>query len=177
MAYIGCLGRIYFDSLLWLSSIFGEKWIRNLLRNIGVNVSLYITRCSNTESLYDKSAWAELTRGFVSLYITRSSNTKSLYSKSVCEELTWKICFLIYHAVIEHRVGTREDISCWHWWLFWSENNHLWPSFYCIFVVFSFGDYSWSSGHLPHLFHLFIFEEEKDDSHLERVSELSAFLG
>ena len=48
----------------------------------------FITRSSNTESLYGKSVCAELIRGFVSLYITRSSNTKSLYGKSVCEELT-----------------------------------------------------------------------------------------
>ena len=54
---------------------------------------------------------AELTGGFVSLYITRSSNTKSRYGKSACENLTWKICYLIYHAVIEHGAGTREDIA------------------------------------------------------------------
>ena len=74
-------------------------------------VSLYITRSSNTEFLYGKSVCAELTGWFVSLYITRSSNTKSRYGKSVCEKLTWKICYLIYHAVIEHRAGTREDIA------------------------------------------------------------------
>ena len=74
-------------------------------------VFLYITRSSTTEFLYDKSACAELTGGFVSFYITRSSNTKSRYGKSVCEKLTWKICYLIYHAVIEHRAGTREDIA------------------------------------------------------------------
>ena len=74
-------------------------------------VSLYITRSSTTEFLYGKSACAELTGGFVSFYITRSSNTKSRYGKSVCEKLTWKICYLIYHAVIEHRAGTREDIA------------------------------------------------------------------
>ena len=27
------------------------------------------------------------------------------------KKLTWKICYLIYHAVIEHRAGTREDIA------------------------------------------------------------------
>ena len=122
-------------------------------------VSLYIMRCSNMGSLYGKSMCAELTRGFVSLYITRSSNTKSRYGKSMCEKLTWKICYLICHAVIEHRAGTREDISCWHWWLLWSENNHLWQSFYCIFIIFPFGGYSWSSGHLPHLYYLIIWRE------------------
>ena len=44
-------------------------------------------------------------------WIYLSSNTKSRYGKSVCEKLTWKICYLIYHAVIEHRAGTREDIA------------------------------------------------------------------
>ena len=83
----------------------------NLLRNIGINVSLYITRCSNTESLYGKSVCAEPTEGFVSFYITRSSNTESRLGKLVCKELTWKICYLIYHGVIEHRAGMREDIS------------------------------------------------------------------
>ena len=152
MTNIGCLGCIYSDSLWYFSSIFEEKWIRNLLRNIGDNVSLYNTRCLNTE-------FAELTERFVSLYITRSSNTESLFGKFMCEELTWKICYLIYHAVIEHRAGTCEDISCWHWWLFWSENNHLWPSFYCFFIAFPFGEYCWSSGHLPYLY-LVIFEEK-----------------
>ena len=74
-------------------------------------VSLYITRSSNTEFLYGKSACAELTGGFVSFYITRSLNTNSRYGKSVYEKLSWKICYLIYHAVIEHRAGTREDIA------------------------------------------------------------------
>ena len=160
MTNIGCLRRIYSDSILWFPSIFGEKWIKNLLRNIGVNVSLYITRCSNTESLYRKSACAELTGGFVSFYITRNSNTESQYGKSVCKELTWKICFLIYHAVIKHRAGTRDDISCWHWRLCWSENNHLWPSFYCLFIAFPFGDNSWSSGHLPRIYHLIIWSKK-----------------
>ena len=90
----------------------GRKINLELLRNISDNVPLYITRCSNTKSLYGKSVCEELTEGFVSLHITRNSNTKTLYGKSVCEELTWKICYLIYHAVIEHIVGTREDISC-----------------------------------------------------------------
>ena len=71
----------------------------------------FITRCSDTESLFGKSACAELTEGSVSFYITRSSNTESLYGKFVCKELTWKICYLIYHAVIEQRAGTRDDIS------------------------------------------------------------------
>ena len=75
-------------------------------------VSFFIHAEFEHESLYGKSVYGELTRGFVSLYITRSSNTKSLYGKSVCEELTCKICFLIYYAVIEHRVGTREDVRC-----------------------------------------------------------------
>ena len=111
MTNMSCLGRIYSDSILWFSSIFGVKWIRNLLRNIVANASFYITRCSDTESLFGKSACAELTEGSVSFYITRSSNTESLYGKFVCKELTWKICYLIYHAVIEHRAGTREDIA------------------------------------------------------------------
>ena len=138
-------------------------------------VSVYIMPCLNTESLYGKSVCTELTRGFVSFYIMRSSNTKSLYGKIMYAELTWKICFLIHHAVIKYKAGTRQDISCWHQWLFWSENNHLWPSFYCIFIVFPFDDYSWSSCHLPHLFYL-IIRKEKHESHLESVSELSAFL-
>ena len=113
MTNMSCLGRIYSDLLLWFSSIFGIKWIRNLLRNIVANASFFITRCSDTESLFGKSACAELTGGSVSFYITRSSNTESLYGKFVCKELTWKICYLIYHAVIEQRAGTRDDISCW----------------------------------------------------------------
>ena len=164
MTSVGCLGRINFDSLWWFSSIFEVKWIWNLLRNIRDIVSFYNTRCSNTESLYGKFVCTELTGGFVSLYITRSSNTKSLYDKSVCEELTWKICFLIYHAVIEHRAGMREDISCWHGWLFWYQNNHLSPSFYCLFNVFPFGDHSWSSGHLPHIYHLIILKQNSRES-------------
>ena len=129
MTNIGCLGRINSDSLWWFSSIFEVKWIWNLLSYI---------------------------RDFVSFYITWCSNTESIYGKSVCAELTWKICFLIYHAMIEHRAWTREDIRCWHGWLFWSENNYLWPSFYCMINDFPFGDHSWSSGHFSHLFYLII---------------------
>ena len=96
------------------------------------------------------------------------------------------ICFLIYHAEFEHEVsiwqvrGWKADLEdllpyisrgdrtqswnawryCWwHWWLCWSENNHLWPSYYCIFIVFSFGDNSWSSGHLSYLYYLIIWRE------------------
>ena len=47
-------------------------------------------------------------------FISRGVRTrKSQYGKFVCEVLTWKICYLIYHAVIEQRAGTRDDISCW----------------------------------------------------------------
>ena len=82
MTNMSCLGRIYSDLILWFSSIFGVKWIRNLLRNFVVNASFYITRCSDTESLFGKSACAELTEGTVSFYITRSLSMASSCVKS-----------------------------------------------------------------------------------------------
>ena len=44
--------------------------------------------------------------------ISHGVRTRSLDMASPCvKKLTWKICYLIYHAVIEHRAGTREDIA------------------------------------------------------------------
>ena len=114
-----------------------------------------------------------------------------------------RICFLIYHAEFEHEVSIwqvrvwkadLEDLlpyisrgdrtqswnalryCWWHWWLCWSENNHLWPSYYCIFIVFPFGDYSCSSGSSSPSILFDHSEEKRHKSHLERASELSAFV-
>ena len=73
------------------------------------------------------------------LLYSHGVRTQSLCIASSCVQ-SWpeRHCFLIYHVVIEYRVGTREDISCWYGWLFWSKNNYLWPSFYCMINVFPF---------------------------------------
>ena len=129
---------------------------------ISLELSLCVSRGVVTPAVYLANLMVVLI--VFPFILTRSSNTKSLYGKSVYEELAWKICFLIYHTVIEHRAGTREDISCWHWWLFWSENKHIWPRFYCIFIVFTFRYYPRSSGHLLHPFHLFILRRKARES-------------
>ena len=77
---------------------------------ISLELSLCVSRGVATHDVYLASLMVVLI--VFPFILTRSSNTKSLYGKSVCEEMTWKICFLIYHAVIEHRAGTCEDISC-----------------------------------------------------------------
>ena len=84
-------------------------------------------------------------------YILCGVWTQSLYMASPCVQ-SWPVryYFLIYHAVIEQRAGTCEDISYWYRWLFWSENNYFWLSFYCIINVFMLG----ISRHLPHLFYM-----------------------
>ena len=64
---------------------------------------------------------------FVSLYVTRRSNTE-------LERVD-----ILSIAMDDY---------------FLSENNYLWRSFYCMFNVFPFGDYSWSSYHFSPFIYL-----------------------